>query len=64
MSFKTEWILCPMCNSKTRNKIREDTALKNFPLYCPKCRRETLIDVQNLKTIVVTDTIVSAQSNG
>lgn len=30
------WILCPACGSKTRDKIREDTVLKNFPLYCPK----------------------------
>ena len=37
MTNKTEWILCPICNSKTRNKIRDDTVLKNYPLYCPKC---------------------------
>lgn len=24
------WILCPACGSKTRDKIREDTVLKNF----------------------------------
>lgn len=24
------WILCPTCGSKTRDKIREDTVLKNF----------------------------------
>lgn len=22
---KTQWILCPVCNNKTRVKIREDT---------------------------------------
>ena len=38
---KTEWILCPLCGSKTRNKVREDTVLINDPLYCPKCRQET-----------------------
>ncbi|MDV4855166.1 cysteine-rich KTR domain-containing protein, partial [Enterococcus faecium] len=26
-------------------KIREDTELKKFPLYCPKCRQENLIGV-------------------
>ena len=30
---KVEWILCPVCGSKTRNKVREDTVLKNYPLY-------------------------------
>ena len=31
-----EWILCPLCGGKTRDKIREDTVLVNYPLYCPK----------------------------
>ncbi len=26
----TEWIRCPVCGSKTRDKIREDTVLKNY----------------------------------
>lgn len=26
-----KWILCPVCNSKTRLRVREDTELKNFP---------------------------------
>ncbi|MFD3389016.1 cysteine-rich KTR domain-containing protein [Ligilactobacillus salivarius] len=30
--------MCPVCGNKTRLKIREDTELKKFPLYCPKCR--------------------------
>ena len=40
-----KWIMCPQCGNKTRVKIREDTELKNFPLYCPKCRTETQIDL-------------------
>lgn len=28
---------------KPRDKIREDTILKNYPLYCPKCKQESLI---------------------
>ncbi len=38
------WIHCPFCNSKTRTKIASNTVLKNFPLYCPKCGHETMID--------------------
>ncbi len=30
----TEWIRCPVCGNKTRNKVRADTELKNFPLFC------------------------------
>ena len=51
--MKCEWILCPVCGSKTRNKIRKDTVLKNYPLYCPKCRQERLIKVDNLKITVI-----------
>ena len=41
------WLMCPKCGKKTRLKFREDTELKNFPLYCPKCKEMTLVDVQN-----------------
>lgn len=47
---KLEWILCPVCNNKTRIKVREDTELKNFPLYCPKCKKESLIEVKKMIT--------------
>ena len=41
------WILCPQCHKKTRTKIRDDTVLENFPLYCPKCKGEFLITVKH-----------------
>lgn len=50
-----KWIRCPICGSKTRNKIRDDTVLKNYPLYCPKCKQENLINVKNLKVVVITE---------
>ncbi|HEN4307185.1 TPA: hypothetical protein U5Y70_002179 [Streptococcus agalactiae] len=28
--------MCPICGNKTRLKMREDTELKNFPLFCPR----------------------------
>lgn len=37
------WIHCPNCGGKTRTKVYEDTVLVKFPLYCPKCKHETLI---------------------
>jgi Zn-finger nucleic acid-binding protein len=48
-----DWLFCPVCGNKTRLKIREDTELRNFPLYCPKCRQETLIEAKNLKITVI-----------
>lgn len=50
---QTEWICCPVCGSKTRNQIREDTVLVNFPLYCPKCKQESLIEAHNLHITIV-----------
>ena len=48
-----KWVLCPVCGNKTRIKIRENTILLNFPLFCPKCRREQLINVQQLKVTII-----------
>lgn len=44
--MKTEWILYPVCGNKTHDRKREDTVLKNYPLYCPKCKLETLIEFE------------------
>ncbi len=52
---KTEWIRCPVCGNKTRVRIREDTELKNFPLYCPKCKQESLIEAKDLQVTVVNE---------
>ena len=53
-----EWLLCPVCNSKTRIKLRLDTELKNFPLFCPKCKQETLISVEKFKILVITEPVI------
>lgn len=45
--MQKEFILCPNCNSKTRIKVFSETELKNFPLFCPKCKKETLINFSN-----------------
>ena len=52
-SKNTEWIYCTICGNKTRTMIRKDTELKNFPLYCPKCKRETLINAKELQIIAI-----------
>ena len=44
--MQTEFIRCPICRNKTRVQIRNDTELKNFPLFCPKCKEESLIDAE------------------
>lgn len=59
---KQQWILCPICGSKTRDRIRQDTVLRNYPLYCPKCKQETLIEAKNLKITVITEPDTQMQS--
>jgi transcription elongation factor Elf1 len=54
-----EWIRCPVCGGKTRVKVRRDTELRNFPLYCPKCKQETVI---NMKQFVIIEPDAKTQS--
>ncbi len=49
------WVICPLCASKNRMKFRQDTVLQHFPLFCPKCKRESLIDAENMKVSVVSE---------
>lgn len=57
-----KWLLCPVCGNKTRLKLREDTILENFPLYCPKCKQETLINVQQMNMSIIKEP--DAQTQG
>lgn len=50
---QTEWVYCPVCGNKTRDRIREDTVLINYPLYCPKCKRKSLIQAKQLHIVVI-----------
>ncbi|RKJ60160.1 conjugal transfer protein [Roseburia sp. 1XD42-69] len=43
-------------------RIREDTVLINYPLYCPKCKQETLIEAKNLKITVIKEPDTQMQS--
>lgn len=60
--MKVEWVLCLVCNNKTRIKIREDKTLLNFPLFCPKCKQETLINVRHLNMSVIKEPDTKMQS--
>lgn len=57
-----KWLLCPVCNNKTRIKLRADTLLENFPLFCPKCKQETLINVRQLNLSIIKEPDAQTQS--
>ena len=45
------WVLCPWCGAKTRLQILRETELVTFPLFCPKCRHESIINAKNSQTL-------------
>lgn len=63
MTAATEtWLLCPVCGGKTRIRLRADTVLENFPLYCPKCRQQTLIAVHQFHLSILQEPAAQTQS--
>ena len=48
-----KWVLCPVCRNKTRIKVRPDTVLENFLLFCLKCKKEILVNIKQLHTTVI-----------
>lgn len=53
--MEAQWVICPVCGNKTRVKLREDTILKNFPLFCPKCKQERVISAENMKVSIINE---------
>ena len=50
---RDEWVLCPICGGKTRTKIRPDTEAKNLIVFCPKCKRESVVDIKDMESKAV-----------
>lgn len=46
------WIYCPICGRKTRTRVYQDTVLVKFPLFCVTCKKETRINVVQMKMVV------------
>lgn len=52
MDKESLWVNCPLCNRKTRIKVFIDTVLIHFPLFCPWCKKETIINIIKLKMVI------------
>ena len=48
-----KWLLCPKCNKKTKVKVYKQTKMYNFPLFCPWCKTETIVKVENYTIVVI-----------
>lgn len=57
-----QWVLCPHCGAKTRVRLLEDTELKCFPLFCPKCKQEILINAKHFIVSQVNLTVENEQA--
>lgn len=62
MEKQGRWLLCPICHSKTRVWIREDTILQNFLLFCPKCKQERLINLKHFHMTLLPEPDAKTQS--
>lgn len=40
-----QWLKCPHCGENTHMKLMADTELIYFPLFCRKCRTESVVNV-------------------
>ena len=61
-SIQTQWLLCPVCNHKTRIRLRQDTVIERLPLYCPKCKKEILVNVKKLNINIIREPDAQTQS--
>ena len=55
LNYATSWCtlrvrdgraVCPECGRITGQRIRQDTVLVKFPLYCKHCRREIIVNTE------------------
>jgi len=59
---ESKWILCPVCHNKTRIKILDSTECVNFPLYCPKCKQESFINIKKYRITIIKEPDAETQS--
>lgn len=52
-SVETRWVPCLECGGHTCTKARADTVLNHQPVFCPKCKREYLINLAHFQVRVV-----------
>ena len=62
MEKQGQWLLCPHCHGKARIWICKDTVLHNFLLFCPKCKREELIDLEHFQITLLKQSDAKTQN--
>ncbi|MFS0843452.1 MAG: cysteine-rich KTR domain-containing protein [Roseburia hominis] len=39
------WQSCPICGNPKAYRVRDDTKAERFPVYCKRCKQESLITI-------------------
>ena len=47
MTDAKNFILCPGCGKRTKAKALPQTVMIDFPLFCPHCKSEYIIDLND-----------------
>ncbi|MBR3390237.1 MAG: conjugal transfer protein [Prevotella sp.] len=50
--YKCRSMLMLRIDGKTRVQVFYNTVLRNFPLFCPKCKLTHIVDVEKLEIII------------
>lgn len=61
-AIEERWVSCPLCGGNTRTKLRTDTVLFHQPVFCPKCKKEFLINAQKFKIEILHEPDAATQS--
>ena len=45
MNIENGWLTCPNCGHGKILRMTEETRVKNLPVYCKKCRCESMVNI-------------------
>jgi len=51
--YTYDLVRCPICHGKTRTRVLADTVLVNFPLFCPKCKETSIVDIRDNRIMLL-----------
>ena len=47
LTVRGGWVVCPECRSNRKLlHIRPDTQAENLPVYCRRCKREIILNIE------------------
>ena len=63
MESRFNWLICPVCGGKTKVHVLENTVLQNFPLFCTRCKNQSVVNVQELQMETVGEPVAAARTS-